>query len=33
MGRSYDLIVDVLRRVEEQDRSFGWEDRFSFALE
>ena len=29
----FDAIVHVLRRVELQDEKYGWEDRFSFALE
>lgn len=32
LGNSFDLIVNVLRRVEEQDRQFGLAERFSFKL-
>jgi ribonuclease inhibitor len=32
LGEDFDRIVTVLRRVEEQDANFGWEDRFSLQL-
>lgn len=30
--REFQWIVDVLKRTEQQDLSFGWEDRFTFEL-
>lgn len=33
LGAEFDAIVDVLRRVEMQDKKFGWTDKFSFVLE
>lgn len=33
MGKDFDAIINVLARVVEQDKNFGWEKRFSFSLE
>jgi ribonuclease inhibitor len=33
MPEKFDVIVRLLRDVEEQDRSFGWTDRFNLLLE
>jgi ribonuclease inhibitor len=33
LGKDFDAIIDVLRRVEIQDEKFGWTDKFSFVLE
>lgn len=32
MGEGFDAIVEVLRRVEEQDRRLGWTERFELIL-
>jgi len=32
LGTDFDAIVDVFRRVETQDKQFGWSDKFSFVL-
>lgn len=33
LGADFDEIIDVLRRVEEQDNRFGWSDKFTFTLD
>ena len=33
LGPDFDAIVEVLRRVELQDKKIGWTDRFSFVLD
>lgn len=33
LGKNFDEIVEVLHRVERQDKEFGWVDKFSFTLE
>jgi len=33
LGKDFEGIIEVLRRVERQDEEFGWSDKFSFALE
>lgn len=33
LGSDFDLIVDVLKRVEMQDNKFGWVNKFTFRLE
>jgi len=33
LGSEFDEIVDLLHRVEAQDVTFGWDDRFEFVLE
>ena len=32
MPKRFDLIVGVLRKIEEQDRRYGWDDRFELTL-
>lgn len=29
---SFQSIIDVLQAVDDQDRGFGWDDRFEFTL-
>lgn len=33
LDRNFEEIVEVLHRVEKQDKEFGWMDKFSFTLE
>lgn len=33
VGENFEEIVEVLHRVERQDKEFGWVDKFSFTLE
>jgi len=33
LGSKFDLILQVLERVKNQDERFGWDDRFTYSLE